>query len=110
MRQKEPRPSSRARLHPHPGQVRRVGWSRHTQEPSPMKSRRLDYLRYRVILRLERLETRTTPASLTPAQVRHAYGLDQIAGDGAGQTIAIVDAYDHPTIASDLHQFSATFG
>ena len=57
------------------------------------------------------------PTGLTPAQVRHAYGFDQIsfsngtiAGDGAGMTIAIVDAYDNPKIASDLHQFNLAFG
>jgi subtilase family serine protease len=71
----------------------------------------------------ERLEGRTflsaTPTGLTPAQVRHAYGFDQvyfahrgksIAGDGRGQTIAIVTAYDAPTIENDLNVFSRTFG
>ena len=45
------------------------------------------------------------------------YGFDQItfnngtvAGDGSGTTIAIVDAYDDPNIANDLHQFDAQFG
>jgi subtilase family serine protease len=52
---------------------------------------------------------------LSPAQVRHAYGFDQISfngtpGDGSGTTIAIVDAYDDPTIAGDLHQFDLQFG
>ncbi|HEX4132273.1 MAG TPA: ELWxxDGT repeat protein, partial [Pirellulales bacterium] len=54
---------------------------------------------------------------LTPVQIRHAYAIDQIyfsggtiAGNGAGQTIAIVDAYDDPTIASDLHNFDLAFG
>jgi hypothetical protein len=53
----------------------------------------------------------------TPSQIRHAYGFDQItfangtiAGDGSGQTIAIVDAYDDPNIAGDLANFDATFG
>src|SRR5215472_22405 len=52
----------------------------------------------------------------TPAQVRHAYGFDQtsfpggVPGDGSGTTIAIVDAYDDPTAASDLHQFDLRFG
>jgi hypothetical protein len=55
------------------------------------------------------------PTGYTPAQVRHAYGFDQInfggvAGDGTGQTIAIVDAYDDPNIASDLVQFGRAFG
>src|SRR5689334_2037706 len=45
---------------------------------------------------------------LTPAAVRQAYGFNQInfgtvAGDGTGQTIAVVDAYADPMIAADLH-------
>jgi subtilase family serine protease len=58
-----------------------------------------------------------SPAGLSPAQVRHAYGFDQItfqggavAGTGAGQTIAIVDAYDDPSIAADLSVFDAQYG
>ncbi len=57
---------------------------------------------------------------LTPAQIRQAYGFNQITfqgsggqtitGDGAGQTIAIVDAYDDPTIAADLQKFDQNFG
>ncbi|HEV3145079.1 MAG TPA: S53 family peptidase [Gemmataceae bacterium] len=57
------------------------------------------------------------PTGYTPAQIRHAYGFDQItfnngtvAGDGRGTTIAIVDAYDDPNIANDLHQFDLQFG
>jgi hypothetical protein len=55
------------------------------------------------------------PAGYTPAQIRHAYAFDQIslngvAGDGSGQTIAIVDAYDDPSIGADLHQFDLAFG
>src|SRR5262249_16037980 len=50
-----------------------------------------------------------SPAGLgfTPAQIRHAYGLDQITGDGTGQTIAIIDAYDAPAIKADLTAFDA---
>jgi len=57
------------------------------------------------------------PTGTTPAQIRHAYGFDQISfangtipGDGRGTTIAIVDAYDDPNIANDLHQFDLRFG
>lgn len=46
----------------------------------------------------------------TPALVRHAYGFDQLSGLGSGQTIAIVDAYDHPHIESDLNVFATKFG
>ncbi len=52
---------------------------------------------------------------LTPAQVRAAYAVNQISfsgvtGDGAGQTIAIVDAFNDPTIQSDLRAFDGQFG
>ena len=53
----------------------------------------------------------------TPAQIRHAYGFDQVsfsggsvAANGAGQTIAIVDAYNDPNIVNDLAVFDAQFG
>ncbi len=46
----------------------------------------------------------------SPAQIRHAYGVDQLSQDGSGQTIAIVDAYDDPTIAADLATFDSQFG
>ena len=51
----------------------------------------------------------TAPGNaLTPTQMRQAYGLNQvmfgsIQGDGTGQTIAIIDAYNAPTVVSDLH-------
>jgi subtilase family serine protease len=47
---------------------------------------------------------------LTPGQIRHQYGFDQISNVGAGQTIAIVDAYEHPFIESDLAIFNQAFG
>ncbi len=59
------------------------------------------------------------PTGYTPTQIKQAYGINQIsftgssgtvAGNGAGETIAIVDAYDDPNIASDLHQFDLAFG
>lgn len=46
---------------------------------------------------------------LMPAQVKHAYGFDQIKNQGEGQTIAIVDAFDHPTIEQDLKTFDSQF-
>jgi subtilisin-like proprotein convertase family protein len=61
---------------------------------------------------------------LTPSQIRTAYGFNAvnfggIVGDGTGQTIAIIDAYDNPKFvnstsasfaSSDLHQFDVAFG
>src|SRR6266704_4829711 len=45
----------------------------------------------------------------TPAQIRAAYGVDQVANRGAGQTIVLVDAYGSPTAANDLQVFHDTF-
>lgn len=64
------------------------------------------------------------PANLppyTPAAMRAAYGFNnvmllnpatgqQITGDGSGQTIAVVDAYDNPNLAADLANFDQIFG
>ena len=52
----------------------------------------------------------TGPAGYTPAQIRHAYGFDRIAHTGAGQKIAIIDAYGSPTIQNDLNAFCKYFG
>ena len=50
----------------------------------------------------------------TPAEIENAYGINQISfdgitGNGAGETIAIVDAYNDPTIKSDLAAFDKVF-
>lgn len=59
-------------------------------------------------LRLEELESRTLlSVAYTPTQIRTAYG---ITGDGAGQTIAIVDAYYDANIVSDLTAFNTKYG
>jgi subtilase family serine protease len=49
-------------------------------------------------------------AAFTPAQVRHAYGVDDIANQGEGQTIGIVIPLHNPTIKSDVDIFSDSFG
>jgi subtilase family serine protease len=57
-----------------------------------------------------------TPSGYTPGQIVQAYRFDQIhlaggiPGNGADQTIAIVDAYDDPNIQSDLAIFDVVFG
>ena len=57
----------------------------------------------------------TTVSGYTPAQIRAAYGFNNVsfgstAADGRGETIAIIDAYNDPDIASDLATFDAKFG
>ena len=45
----------------------------------------------------------------TPAQIKGAYGISN-AYDGAGQTVAIIDAYASPTIVQDVNQWSTNRG
>lgn len=48
------------------------------------------------------------PCGYTPQQIRGAYGISGY--DGAGQTVAIIDAYGSPTIQKDLDTWSANRG
>lgn len=50
------------------------------------------------------------PVGYTPSQIRKAYGVSNVSDTGAGETIAIVDAYGSPTMQSDLNAFSSKFG
>ncbi|HEX3872399.1 MAG TPA: S8 family serine peptidase, partial [Pirellulales bacterium] len=68
----------------------------------------------------------SAPSGMTPTEMRDAYGVNlitfaggTIVGDGTGETIAIVDAYDDPAFVnstsanfgtSDLAMFDAYFG
>ena len=40
----------------------------------------------------------TGPVGYSPVQIKHAYGIDKITGTGAGQIIAVVEAYGSSTI------------
>lgn len=51
-----------------------------------------------------------TNCGYTPAQVRGAYGVTASGETGAGQTVAIVDAYASPTIKNDANQFATVVG
>lgn len=50
-----------------------------------------------------------TVKGYTPAQIKGAYGISG-AYDGAGQTVAIIDAYASPTILDDVNQWSINRG
>jgi len=49
----------------------------------------------------------TSPHGLSPAQIKSVYQLPSTGGNG---TIAIVDAYDDPTVLNDTNVFSKQFG
>lgn len=52
----------------------------------------------------------SSPQGYAPYQIRSAYGFAGLSANGSGTTVAIVDAYDDPTAASDLATFKSTFG
>ena len=52
----------------------------------------------------------TYQTGYAPAQIRMAYGFNNLSGNGSGVTIAIVDAYGSPTIQKDLPAFCKQFG
>ncbi|MFE0329433.1 peptidase S8 [Streptomyces sp. NPDC058960] len=52
-----------------------------------------------------------SPTGYGPGDLQSAYGLtDAAAGNGSGETIAIVDAYDDPNAESDLAQYRSYYG
>jgi hypothetical protein len=57
----------------------------------------------------------SSPTGYSPSTIQSAYGANQVSfgnvtGNGAGQTIAIIDAYFDPSIASDLQKFDSQYG
>ncbi|MGO9915792.1 MAG: hypothetical protein ACLQIB_13945 [Isosphaeraceae bacterium] len=68
---------------------------------------------------LDQLDDRCLLSGLTPSQLTTAYGLDAISftsspgstvkGDGTGETIALIEAYSDPNVASDLHTFDVRY-
>jgi len=55
----------------------------------------------------------TNNCGYSPAQLRSAYGVQTLANahiNGAGQTVAIIDAYASPSIVQDVNTFSANAG
>jgi hypothetical protein len=91
-----------------------------TKTKNPQSSVRIEGLEPRRLLSAAAPQTvhpMLAPAAIgapdngySPAQIKHAYGFDQVSANGAGQTIAIVDAFNDPNIANDLSVFSQNFG
>ena len=54
--------------------------------------------------------TISTPSGLPPSTIESVYGYTTSPGAGAGQTIALVNAYNDPNAAADLSHFSAQYG
>jgi subtilase family serine protease len=69
-------------------------------------SSRLDTFRARPPIHV-RLSGKKAPSGLTPSDIKKVYHLPASGGQG---TIALVGAYDDPTIENDLGVFSAAFG
>lgn len=84
------------------------------------RNHRFEQLEMREMLSAVGLEDITVEPLISgpyrPVDAAKAYGMNKIVlpsgivGDGAGQTIAIITAYDNPNIAADLAKFDAQFG
>jgi subtilase family serine protease len=61
-------------------------------------------------LHLRPASTTASTPPYTPQQIRHAYGFDLLTAGGAGQTIAVVDAYGSQSAQRDLNAFCSYFG
>ncbi len=48
--------------------------------------------------------------AFSPGQIRTAYGVNALSLDGTGQTVAIVDAFDNPSIYQSVDAFDNQFG
>jgi hypothetical protein len=68
---------------------------------------------------LDQLDERCLLSGYTPAQITAGYGLNAIAfssssgsvkGDGAGETIALIEMDHDPNLSSDLHTFDQAYG
>ncbi len=58
-------------------------------------------------------QTTTPPGCYVPSEIRQAYNIQPLLDEGftgAGKTIVIIDAFQSPTIASDLNGFNQMFG
>lgn len=72
----------------------------------------LSFMRPHYVIHVDQAGSPVGPPSsaYTPSQIRHAYGFDQVANQGVGQVIGIVDAFDDPNIEADLGVFDRQFG
>ena len=51
-----------------------------------------------------------TPLGCSPSKIRSFYGFNNLSATGAGQSIAIIDAFGSPTIQKDLDAFCSMYG
>ncbi len=84
-----------------------------TTEPPPKQYRMYPCLRTnpqaKVKAKPAAIPSTPTPP-FTPAVVAQVYGVSALPVKGAGQVIAIVDAYAYPTVGDDTAQFCRDFG
>jgi subtilase family serine protease len=65
---------------------------------------------YRALRPAAGVDTSTPPSTaITPSQMLSIYGFNLVANQGAGQTIALIDWYDDPTIEADLGVFDTQY-
>jgi subtilase family serine protease len=82
---------------------------------APIGASHTDYVVDKVIPKsTAKLNPAANSTGFIPSQIQEAYGLTGlnfggVAGNGAGQTIAIIDAYNDPDIVADAGDFDSLF-
>ncbi len=95
-----------------PSTVRSLGTSAATSSPAVCSSYAGEHT-FTAPLAYGATKFDTFACGYTPSQLRSAYGLNSLSKkgvNGAGQTVAIIDAYASPSIIQDVNTYSAQVG
>lgn len=76
---------------------------------TPSKPNVMQCFALRVAASLNRVAPGATPSGYGPSDLQSAYSLPS-STNGSGQTVAIVDAYNDPNVASDLATYRSQYG
>ena len=87
-----------------------AGFSQSTSDDLESRPEGPQNPRVRPPIRMVRPYVSTGPVGYSPAQILHAYAIDQIINKGAGQTIGIIVAYGSSTAQKDLDVFCKQYG
>ena len=106
-------PTSDSNYSTSPNQIiinKRISERKEIFDPELLKSQNSN--KYQYVTTIANSNT-TTVSYYNPSQIKTLYGLSSLSNtlsnQGAGQIIAIIDAYNDPNIASDLNTFSTKF-
>jgi hypothetical protein len=100
--------------------VRRLKSSRRNSSQPPQRRLRVEELESRIfpsanllagyLMVVPNVGPAAPSGTISPAQMMSAYSFPGLSENGAGQTIALIDAYNQPNIKADLTAFDSFYG